>query len=136
MASPLAPMRAQIKNPIILAMMQYVVDPCAFARSPPLSLFGVGSCARPTIDVSACRPPPPGFFGVRSCAWLTVDVPAHRPPPPGFFDTRCLRGVLPLALCEVPVPPKLPKRMVDKEEHRGVAATGLPKEGASRVPTW
>ncbi|KAM0900516.1 hypothetical protein ACQ4PT_020596 [Festuca glaucescens] len=111
-------------------MMQHGMDPWAFARPPPPG-FGFSCARQPVADLhTRLRPPPPGFgFSCArqpvaalparlrtpppsigfSCAQLAVDdVPARvRPPPPGF--SRPSR-VLPPSPCEIPVPPKFPKR--------------------------
>ncbi|KAM0911890.1 hypothetical protein ACQ4PT_013150 [Festuca glaucescens] len=107
------------------------MDPWAFARPPPHG-FGFSCARQPVADLhTRLRPPPPGFVfscvrqpvadslsarlrtpppSIRfPCAQLAVDdVPARvRAPPPGF--SRPCR-VLPPSPCEIPVPPKFPKR--------------------------
>ncbi|KAM0880088.1 hypothetical protein ACQ4PT_033796 [Festuca glaucescens] len=113
-------------------MMQHTVNPWAFARPPPPG-FGFSFARQPVADLPARRrPPPPGFeFSYARqpvadlpaarlqtpppsigffCDQLAVDdVPARvRPPPPGF--SRPCNKVLPPSPCEIPVPPKHPKR--------------------------
>ncbi|KAM0900517.1 hypothetical protein ACQ4PT_020597 [Festuca glaucescens] len=87
---------------------QPVPDLPARLRPPPPG-FGFSCARQPVVDLSArLRTPPPsiGFF----CDQLAVDdVPARvRPPPPGF--SRPCNKVLTPSPCEIPVPPKLPKR--------------------------
>uniref|UniRef100_A0ACD5ZHC4 Uncharacterized protein n=1 Tax=Avena sativa TaxID=4498 RepID=A0ACD5ZHC4_AVESA len=95
-------------------MMQHAVDPWAFARPPPPGFFGLGSsCARQAVaDVpTSPRTPPPAIFGLGPSfarQAIDADAPARpRPPPPGFSRPR---RALPPPPCEIPVPPKLPKR--------------------------
>ncbi|KAK1617948.1 hypothetical protein QYE76_023465 [Lolium multiflorum] len=97
-------------------------------RGPPPPGFGFSYARQPVADLPARRlPPPPGFefsYARQPVARLRIplpsigffcdqlpvdDVPAHvLPPPPGF--SRPCKKVLPPSPCEIPVPPKLPKR--------------------------